>query len=754
MSNLKVMASHNNNMLSDLDDIEDEFLRALHSNSSNKMVTDLDDPPAPPQDANDAKLARKSAPSASSSKMVTDLDDLDDMFGQDFTNDEYIRQIKQLIDEEAQMNADLDEMLVSNMKAPVPQPPQLTSVDSSKGKVMFFEASDSGSSQSSRRSSIKRSPPVNKNARPPQRRFSQRSADFSPVIAEIENTRLKPKGLPPVKAVIRGPPLDLDFEQPEFTTFGKSPLLSQIQQRASVMEQSDDDEPNSVVQRPQPAKLAAVSHTGSYEKPTLVEQQMFLPQQNNVTQHNVGHNVGQLEQQLRYTEARRDSAQQKLKLKADELETLQRSFQEIVNEKQILESRIVTSNIDSNKAVIEKETLESQLNAAFKELHALKIDHGKTKEEVDKLTNEKQMLLLENESLTKQIQTLRTELQMKSQQITSNQDATLELGRYIERINEFERKIASHERDMKSLREKLIASNDELESKKLQLLNVESQLRKERNETERLRRELADVNDKLFIAQELLDRKSKELTHENSRYNQNLAESIRDVRDIVLRLDEKTATISANVARGNETTRQALTAAVIENATKQLDSRLDTVFEDMRQLLREMTSQLDSIRELLHKNQEADKVAGNGVKSPPPAVNVSPAHTTVESKISELKMCIEKLDASMQNQELQLILGQHPVQRTPLLSEANAFLFSNYLTQLAPNPRPKSMFVQTLLQLQTAPRNGPYRNQNIMNRSYSNFHTTKSHLQQQINDLKNELGILTPRFADSLDADH
>jgi hypothetical protein len=285
-----------------------------------------------------------------------------------------------------------------------------------------------------------------------------------------------------------------------------------------------------------------------------------------------------------------------------------------------------------------------------------------------------------------------------------------------------------------------------------------------RDEKELLQTEIKQLKEEGRLSEQMIrEMKSNEFvasTGNESQKNQDLMNSIRDLSDVVLKLDDKTTRLSDEMTGRQE---RLLTAAVVENAQKQLDGKIDTVFEQTRGLLRDVSAELDSFRSMVNRehnmntSREANK--STPVSQEPNNRSQSPVRSTgFEAKISEIQSSLERLEDNMQQQELQILLGARP-QYQPATTGATGtgmggLLFANYLSALVPERNPQSLFVQTLLQMQTSQPmqiNGsgqcnPYQYHALASGQPSSFHSTKSSLQKQIANLKGELGLFTPNF--------
>ncbi|KAI1286360.1 Ankyrin repeat domain-containing protein 7 [Halotydeus destructor] len=730
------------------------------------------------------------------------LNHLDKVLNDHVGNEDFIQQLKDMLDEDIMEQDELDAMLMGD---PVPSAPPLSSLAAMASTpldrpaplafVANFEDSDSPSSrptsgESSATVDIKATPTTAGAAILINEPVTQSSSSLQTSLTNNhlmeQPTKSSGKSLPPVKALIRPViNLEFDFEQDNVQIVPAVTLRTEVEESRTLetfevahrVEEQVEEEVNepknasiksnvehleledSVRVQVSPVKSEdswqeMQSHQVEAERLELFEsEQSSKPVATSETQpvkvaskeavnySDLELKLNQLQSDLIKEKRERVSLQDMLNSSNESYSKMKQDFQDAFKSKLDLESQVYRLQTELSKLNYDKQLIESKLESREREFVSAKNSKEQSSDELIQSRTEKELLVKENSDLKYQIKELKSQVEhilrqsVNSVDETINSDNMKKIVELTDKSNDLQIELSKSKRKLLDLENELISQRSQFEN---ELLIAERIGEKDKREIEHYQRQLSSLREKLLMTEEQLDRKLRNASEDVVIRNKELVDQIRDLSEVVLKLDEKTSRISAGLA--NDTQEKELTAAIVENASKQLDSRMENMFECTRTLLTDISSELGGFKDVIRSQgnsahqwtepspAQPETVRQNSPIRPPPGF---------EKKMVQLETNLEKLEDNLQQQELQLLIGpRHP---------AHQLVFTGYPGPLEPtDQRAKSVFVQTLLQLQAQAYSNPNAINNYVN--MSSFHSAKSNLQQQIEVLKHDLGIFTPSY--------
>ncbi len=355
-----------------------------------------------------------------------------------------------------------------------------------------------------------------------------------------------------------------------------------------------------------------------------------------------------------------------------------------------------------NKFELEKKLikLEAELNQfkfecemKCKENNAIKLELEQTVNKFEDIQRQSRQLEIDNQKLKNQIKSMSFEEEILTNKLTQ-QSVSSQVCNHEDIITEWKSKV-----------EQILDENERLkkESDEYKKVAIEKQLEYESQRLEWQKRNLELDSDLKRMQLELEVNAIRSTPEEQIE----LIKAVRDLNLLMVKLDDR-------ITRNEE------------NQQQKARNINEDMFECARNLLDQMRLELTNFKEMLNNSVNREFKNGNEEKQ----------LSAFESRISELRSSLERLEDQIQSQELQLI------RQSDIISFASPLRKSSSSRELfiSSNTKPKSWFVQTLFRLQSHIQSTPTGD------SITAFTHQKTRLQKQIHELKSELGI----FAESV----
>lgn len=680
------------------------------------------------------------------------------------SNDVFIDQMRRLLDEEIEENDDLDELLMSSLYAPKQveqekdKPP-----DNSSFETNFEQKRETNIQNPLEPHEVKNQERKTSSDSMGSDSSSERKVVAAPAASSLKSLSAVKKVLPPVKSLIRpAPVLTFTFDDDE-DPFGSqtyqvfSPRLEQDpfptrEPLAPDITEKEEDE----------AEIIETFRKKSIEN--AVEESVF--RESVVKEPVENSSVRDLILMLEKERAEKRELENTLKSREglEDNRVLLEDYQKVFKSSLELEEKIFKLQSEAAKNSYTMDVLTSNLEREKREVASLTQIKNRLTEELESLKEEKQNLFMQNVECNRIIDSLKE--QIKNNKVVPGAKSVKD-DKHYEKLQE----LMERNRELISQNDHLRDQLSETEKSVRRYLKLESDIEKLKEENRFLSSQLLSATDNLRKSQNEHRQKEEVVdTHPHS----DLINSMRELNGVILRLEDKTSKLDQTL-----TTRQEslIKAAVVENSQKEINNRIESVFEETRDVLKDMTQQVSSFKNLIQsqsQNSSQNNNPNNNGNTPQNMIHDDKKLPVVfEKKLSELRTSIERLEDNIQNQEMRILLdsriqAEMDAATSHILDQGSlniqnrssrSLFYSSFLSDIPTDHNPRSHFVRALFQLN---QSKSHRNLNDLNftlnnskvqnqvsnpsKSMSNFYFAKNNLDREISRLKCDLGLYSSAF--------